>query len=133
MIHYTLSLNYNILIKVTNIPYLFHCTNVLTGLLTSFLTHPLTCLFLCFTKVIVYNASWSLLLPNLKFLTIALRVNSHHILASSYIYGLIFHCCESSGLCISYCLSLEHCFFRLPTPSVVPFTQLTPSHPLLSI
>lgn len=125
LIHHNLSLNYNILIKVTNIPYLFHCTSVLTGLLTSFLTPPPYLSISLLYKVIIYNTSWSLSLPNLKFLTFALRVrDSHHILAPSYICGLIFFTAVNP-LAFAYLTALV--WNTVSFNSLLPQLSLSPS------
>lgn len=70
----------------------------------------------------IYNSSWILSLPNLKSFSFAFRVNSNHIFAPACLCYFIFNCCQSSGLCTSYCLSLEHYFFLIATPSFIPFT-----------
>lgn len=68
-------------------------------------------------KWLFCNSRWILSFPNLKSFPFAFRVNSNCILVPSYLYNFIFHCCQSSGLCTFYCLSLEHCFFLLLLPS----------------
>lgn len=119
--HHNLSLNYNILIKVTNSPLPLSLHQRLNWSPHPPSDPPLV-YFFAFTKVIIYNASWTCHFQFKKFLTFALRVNSHHVLSFLHLWSHFFTAVNPLAFAYLTALVWNTVSFPLPTPQVVPFT-----------